>query len=95
MIFLGVVAVAEGAPARSVGRGPDRVGRHVAWRRTLTEVYRPGVAPRGIGEGLSRCGRCSMDCDEASTIGQRLWQIRNARGKSLRVIGGLASRATE
>ncbi|MGH3930421.1 MAG: helix-turn-helix domain-containing protein [Pseudonocardiaceae bacterium] len=31
-----------------------------------------------------------MDCDQASTIGQRLWQIRNARGKSLRVIGGLA-----
>ncbi|MGH3929714.1 MAG: helix-turn-helix domain-containing protein, partial [Pseudonocardiaceae bacterium] len=26
----------------------------------------------------------------ASTIGQRLWQIRRARGKSLRVIGGLA-----
>ncbi|MGQ0774930.1 MAG: helix-turn-helix domain-containing protein [Pseudonocardiales bacterium] len=30
------------------------------------------------------------NAEEARTIGERLWQIRNARGKSLRVIGGLA-----
>jgi len=47
VISLGAVTVTEWAPARSVGRGPDRVGRHVAWRRTLAEVYRPGATAPG------------------------------------------------
>ena len=35
-----------------------------------------------------------MDTDEARTIGRRLRQIRDARGKSLRVVAGLAGMST-
>ncbi|MGH3672739.1 MAG: helix-turn-helix domain-containing protein [Pseudonocardiaceae bacterium] len=31
-----------------------------------------------------------MDADDARTMGRRLWQIRQARRKSLRVVAGLA-----
>ncbi|MGH3932837.1 MAG: helix-turn-helix domain-containing protein, partial [Pseudonocardiaceae bacterium] len=32
-----------------------------------------------------------MDAEEARTIGFALWGVRDARGKSLRVIAGLAA----
>ena len=33
---------------------------------------------------------CSVDAEEARTIGWALWRVRDARGKSLRVVAGLA-----
>jgi hypothetical protein len=38
---------------------------------------------------------CSVELDDARTISQRLRQIRNSRGKSLRVIAGLAGMTKE
>ena len=35
-----------------------------------------------------------MDTDEARTIGRRLRRLRDARGKSLRVVAGLAGMST-
>ncbi|MGH3548184.1 MAG: helix-turn-helix domain-containing protein [Pseudonocardiaceae bacterium] len=52
--------------------------------------------PRGDGPGASAkeitsaMEWCSVDFDNARTIGARLRQIRNARRKSLRVVAGLA-----
>lgn len=54
----------------------------------LAGTHAPGNS-RGIGGGPAR--ECYLvDHDEARTIGQRLRQIRNARGKSLRVTAELA-----
>jgi hypothetical protein len=51
-----------------------------------------GVALRGVGGGylVSAKECCSVELDDARTIGAGLRQIRNSRGKSLRVVAGLA-----
>ncbi|MBV9139861.1 MAG: helix-turn-helix transcriptional regulator, partial [Pseudonocardiales bacterium] len=33
---------------------------------------------------------CSVDFDDARTIGLAIWRVRDDRGKSLRVVAGLA-----
>ncbi|MGH4012427.1 MAG: helix-turn-helix domain-containing protein [Pseudonocardiaceae bacterium] len=51
----------------------------------------PGVAPRGIGEGDGEEEGPELDDEEeARAIGWALWRVRDARGKSLRVIAELA-----
>ncbi len=58
----------------------------------LTECTAPGRRPRGIGEGLPLGERnwCSVDVEDARTIGRRLRQVRRARRKSLVVTAELA-----
>jgi Helix-turn-helix domain len=67
----------------------------VAWRshphrgvppRSSSPGRRRGQAPRNEG--------AAVDAEEARTIGWRLRRIRQARGKSLRVIAGLAGMST-
>ena len=51
----------------------------------------PGRRPRGIGGGPALVNEgAAMDAEDARTIGWRLRRIRDSRGKSLRVIAGLA-----
>jgi transcriptional regulator with XRE-family HTH domain len=56
---------------------------------TSSPRFRPGVAPRGIGEGTGE-ERVLVDVEEARTIGARARMIREARGKPLRVVAELA-----
>jgi transcriptional regulator with XRE-family HTH domain len=63
----------------------------VALSHLLTEVNRPGVAPRGIGERIGEERGFLLDVDDdARTMGRRVRQIRHSRGKSLVVIAGLS-----
>ena len=67
------------------GRPAER--QRVVWAHLLTEVLRPGAPGRGqLGER-----EVFVDVDEdPHTIGHRVRQIRYSRGKSLRVVAGLA-----
>jgi transcriptional regulator with XRE-family HTH domain len=51
---------------------------------------RPGVAPRGLGEGFPGEGGAGLGVEEASAIGARARRIRRRRGLSLEVVAGLA-----
>jgi hypothetical protein len=68
---------------------PEGDGSNLA--DTSSPRFRPGVAPWGIGGEPARRGLLVVDADdEARTIGRRVRQIRNTRGKSLRTIAELA-----
>jgi transcriptional regulator with XRE-family HTH domain len=44
-----------------------------------------------MGEGAYVGGEgCLVDVEDARTIGLAIWRVRDARGKSLRVVAGLA-----
>ncbi len=79
------------APPQPAGSGEPPV----AWRSYPQQGVPPRVSspvrrrgPASVNEGAA------MDAEHARTIGWRLRRIREARGKSLRVIGGLAGMAT-
>jgi hypothetical protein len=57
---------------------------------TSSPRFRPGVAPRGIGEGVPVRERALVDVEDALSIGERARQIRCRRGLRLEVAGGLA-----
>ncbi|MBV9139860.1 MAG: helix-turn-helix transcriptional regulator, partial [Pseudonocardiales bacterium] len=51
----------------------------------------PGRRSWGIGEGAYLGGEgCLVDLEDARTIGLAIWRVRDDRGKSLRVVAGLA-----
>ncbi|MGH3939539.1 MAG: helix-turn-helix domain-containing protein [Pseudonocardiaceae bacterium] len=75
-------------PARSTGCAEPASNLAIAPSSRSTA---PGQPHWSIGEGLASGNEgAGMDADEARTIGRRIRQVRNARGKSLRVTAGLA-----
>ncbi len=73
----------SGEPASSLVTAPPP--RRTAPSRRLRGV---GGGPASVNEGAA------MDAEEARTIGWRLRRVRDDRGKSLRVIAGLAGMST-
>jgi hypothetical protein len=67
--------------------------RRIALSHLLTEVHRPGVAPRGTGRGTGE-KRVLVDAEDAQSIGARARMIRRRRGLSLDVVAGLAGIST-